>query len=94
MPNHVHPSESFEKKHGHVIPRADGRLCRCGGPNFCKVCLAELASLGITFEEWANANRVGMARVLSTLLAVCNHRLDDDEKKVVLAEILGGSHHA
>ncbi|MDH0287722.1 hypothetical protein N7414_01235 [Pseudomonas sp. GD04087] len=29
--------------HGHVTPRADGFLARCGGPGICKVCQAEQA---------------------------------------------------
>jgi hypothetical protein len=29
--------------HGHVWPRADGVLARCGGPAMCKQCALELA---------------------------------------------------
>lgn len=33
----------MNRGHGHVIPRDDGLLARCGGPSFCKECAAELA---------------------------------------------------
>lgn len=29
--------------HGHVTPRPDGVLARCGGPALCSVCARELA---------------------------------------------------
>lgn len=30
-----------EQGHGHVYPRADGALARCGGPAICQVCAQE-----------------------------------------------------
>ena len=32
----------MNKGHGHVIPRTDGILSRCGGPAMCSVCKTEL----------------------------------------------------
>lgn len=32
--------------HGHVKPRADGAVARCGGPAICKECALELAQQG------------------------------------------------
>lgn len=31
--------------HGHVRPRADGRLARCGGPGLCAACSQEAAAM-------------------------------------------------
>jgi hypothetical protein len=30
--------------HGHVVPRPDGMLARCGGPALCPACAQELAA--------------------------------------------------
>jgi len=30
--------------HGHVVPNADGRRFRCGGPGICTVCSKEAAA--------------------------------------------------
>jgi len=29
--------------HGHVTPRPDGAIAKCGGPAICSVCAAEMA---------------------------------------------------
>lgn len=36
-------NESLNTGHGHVFPRPDGRVARCGGPTLCGVCFADLA---------------------------------------------------
>jgi hypothetical protein len=39
-------AELIEKRdhgHGHVYPRRDGLVARCGGPNLCHVCASDLA---------------------------------------------------
>ena len=33
---------SLQNGHGHVTPNPDGSRARCGGPNMCRVCQAEL----------------------------------------------------
>lgn len=33
--------------HGHIVPRLDGTLMRCGGPNICKICQKEQLLLNI-----------------------------------------------
>ncbi len=47
--------------HGHITPRADGNLCRCGGPVFCVDCWKELQSLPsgervywLKFHNWTD----------------------------------------
>lgn len=55
--------------HGHVIPRADGALARCGGPAICKVCRREeealrqrqreAAETAYLNEEWERLRRSG-----------------------------------
>lgn len=34
---------SYGHGHGHVRPRADGAVARCGGPAICSACATELA---------------------------------------------------
>lgn len=38
------PVEGENRGHGHVSPRPDGVRIRCGGPNVCPACAAELAA--------------------------------------------------
>lgn len=56
--------------HGHVFPRPDGRLARCGGPGICKECALDLSrkmsakaearavTSGLTFAQLREANRL------------------------------------
>lgn len=37
--------------HGHVTPRADGLVARCGGPAICAQCAQEACSVGFVGEE-------------------------------------------
>ncbi len=41
--------------HGHVKPRADGAIAKCGGPGMCSVCNAELAALQSEVKHVAQA---------------------------------------
>lgn len=76
------------RSHGHVTPNPGG-IVRCGGPVFCTECQAELATLGITLEEWTAAWRVGIARVLAALVRVVRRDYSPEDKLVILAELLG-----
>ena len=76
MPKNAH--------HGHVIPNPNGNLARCGGTAFCQTCKAELAELGLTLEEFDNARRAGLARVLAALLRVCASDYTAEDKQAVL----------
>lgn len=40
--------------HGHVVPRLDGGVARCGGPGICDRCSAELAQHVRENKEYAN----------------------------------------
>ncbi|WP_325435136.1 Lar family restriction alleviation protein [Pseudomonas nitroreducens] len=48
--------------HGHVVPRLDGTLMRCGGPSICKTCQKERLLLDI----WQEAADSPQAQVTST----------------------------
>jgi NAD-dependent DNA ligase len=37
--------------HGHIVPRLDGTLMRCGGPGICKTCQKE----GLLLDIWQEA---------------------------------------
>jgi hypothetical protein len=39
--------------HGHVWPRPDGSIARCGGPKLCKKCARDLAAYGPRPTTWA-----------------------------------------
>lgn len=39
----VHEHQMPNTGHGHVFPRADGAVARCGGPGICAECKADLA---------------------------------------------------
>lgn len=41
-------NEQRNEGHGHVFPRPDGVLARCGGPAICHVCAADLARKNIS----------------------------------------------
>lgn len=52
-------AEQQEAGHGHVTPRADGVVMKCGGPGLCAVCTAEQEAQGAqardeheNFEAW------------------------------------------
>ncbi len=43
--------------HGHVNPRPDGMVARCGGPRLCADCALELAQKQAAFQtdpKWAD----------------------------------------
>lgn len=41
--------------HGHVIPNADGRRARCGGPSICSECAAELVRVSSNIQTHIDA---------------------------------------
>ncbi|MBG6292009.1 hypothetical protein I5I61_31550 [Pseudomonas nitroreducens] len=54
--------------HGHVIPRLDGTVMRCGGPNICKTCQKERLLLDIwqeAEETLAATTRPGIFDVIT-----------------------------
>ncbi|MBG6289062.1 Lar family restriction alleviation protein [Pseudomonas nitroreducens] len=57
--------------HGHVVPRLDGTLMRCGGPNNCKICQKEQLLLDIwqaaeeAQPERAHATKPGIFDVIT-----------------------------
>jgi hypothetical protein len=55
--------------HGHVVPRADGALARCGGPAICRICAEELRGLQ------ASARRAP-PQVRDQLRLCCHEALD------------------
>lgn len=40
-----------DQRHGHVVPRPDGFLARCGGPSLCPDCAAEARACGVPAAE-------------------------------------------
>lgn len=43
--------------HGHVTPRADGVVMKCGGPRLCAVCTAEKEAQGARASEFEREDR-------------------------------------
>lgn len=75
-------------KHGHVRPRCDGALARCGGPALCDVCEAEfsLEDLRSTiheelvkagFDGSAKATPENVARSKEVILRVLKEHFKD-----------------
>ena len=58
--------------HGHVVPNADGRRDRCGGPKICQKCAAELDGLKadstVELKAIAEHGGVVVARLASIIL--------------------------
>ena len=67
------------ERHGHIVPRADGNLCRCGGPAWCPVCVAEVAALGLTLDEYIASIRIGNARLMAALLGIIRSEFSSDD---------------
>jgi hypothetical protein len=86
--------------HGHVTPRLDGMLARCGGPAMCGECARErmetgkpvLTGLTLTLncEDWPEAPVVSLRRIgwLDQLGRVWLRSADWDLKGAPLAPLL------
>lgn len=50
-------AEQQEAGHGHITPRADGVVMKCGGPGLCAVCTAEQEAKGAQVGEFQREDR-------------------------------------
>ncbi|MGH3978094.1 MAG: hypothetical protein ACRDRZ_03670 [Pseudonocardiaceae bacterium] len=55
-----------KRRHGHVVPRPDGTLYRCGGPRMCTACAHERRQVNAVAEalhqqcrdDWAELEKI------------------------------------
>lgn len=72
--------------HGHVFPREDGVVARCGGPGLCAECSTEVVRRGLPSgvtrytQDLQKAFEDGRKAGLEEAIAICEREASSEEK--------------